>query len=376
MRALISIARFRPGRTFGAETYLRAVLRGLANAESGVDITVTGSREAADWVRGCAPGLRTYTPRALRTPAWGHHFEGWVVRRAIRVTRPEVVFFPFNIMPTVSLPSVLMVHDLVSFFYRERFPKVMCWKFRLLSVMVARSIRRASVVVTPTAAIADEIRARIHGAPERIAPILEAANLPAVNGDIPALRSEFREPHVLLQTGSKLPHKAQEVGVRAFRELLDTTPELVGRVRLVVTGCSEADAQSLRTLLAGSAASTHLSALGKVSDEKLAALTRRATAVLFPTLYEGFGLGVVEAQASGKAVVASDIPVLREVSRGHAEFFTPESPSAMAVAIRRVLMDERRRAKLEGQGPAIAASWSWDDHARSLLQVLRLAAEV
>ncbi|HXT22464.1 MAG TPA: glycosyltransferase family 1 protein, partial [Thermoanaerobaculia bacterium] len=99
--------------------------------------------------------------------------------------------------------------------------------------------------------------------------------------------------------------------------------------------------------------------LGYVAPEQLAALYRGARLLALPSLYEGFGLPIVEAFAAGVPVVASDLPVLREVAGEAALFAPPENVDAWAAALARLLADDGLRADLAARGRARAERFDW-----------------
>jgi glycosyltransferase involved in cell wall biosynthesis len=113
---------------------------------------------------------------------------------------------------------------------------------------------------------------------------------------------------------------------------------------------------------------------GYVAPEQLAALYRGATLVAMPSLYEGFGLPVVEAFAAGAAVVASDLPVLREVA-GDAALFVPASDGeAWTDALERLLADASLRSALAARGRERAERFDWRRAAAAHVDVWRAAA--
>ena len=113
---------------------------------------------------------------------------------------------------------------------------------------------------------------------------------------------------------------------------------------------------------------------GYVADADRAALLSGAEALVYPSLYEGFGLPVLEAMACGTPVVASNRPALPEVAGDSALLVDPEDPHQLAQAIERVLSDERLRRVLRQRGLERAARFSWDETARRTAAVLHDAA--
>ena len=135
--------------------------------------------------------------------------------------------------------------------------------------------------------------------------------------------------------------------------------------KLVVTG---PPVSSSRTSSLKSQASSPLFT-GYLSPNDLALAYASASALVYPSLYEGFGLPPLEAMASGCPVVASDIPPVREVCRDAAEFVDPLSVEGIAAGLARVLTDDSRRRELIGLGLDRAKLFTWERTARNLLNV-------
>jgi glycosyltransferase involved in cell wall biosynthesis len=124
-----------------------------------------------------------------------------------------------------------------------------------------------------------------------------------------------------------------------------------------VEACRRAGA---RLLVAGGWRGEGAEALGRVSDDELVDLYRGAAAFLDPTLYEGFGYGVLEAMACGAPVVASSSTSIPEVVGEAGLLCDPRSPEELAAAVRRVLDDPRLAADLRARGLARAAEFTWE----------------
>jgi glycosyltransferase involved in cell wall biosynthesis len=108
---------------------------------------------------------------------------------------------------------------------------------------------------------------------------------------------------------------------------------------------------------------------GWVDDDELASLRSRARAMAFPTLAEGFGLPVLEAMVDGLPVLASDLPVLREVGGDAALWFDPHDLTSIARAITVVSTEPERLPGLAAAGLQQAASFTWERVARETLAV-------
>src|SRR5439155_17364884 len=110
---------------------------------------------------------------------------------------------------------------------------------------------------------------------------------------------------------------------------------------------------------------------GYVSEADKVALLGGAVALVYPSLYEGFGFPVLEAMACATPVVTSDVSALPEVAGDAAILVSPGDVDAIAGGMDRVLRDDALRERLAASGPVRAASFRWEDTARRTVRVLR-----
>jgi glycosyltransferase involved in cell wall biosynthesis len=114
--------------------------------------------------------------------------------------------------------------------------------------------------------------------------------------------------------------------------------------------------------------------LGYLSDEELAALYRRSLMVVQPSLYEGFGLPVLEAMACGTPVACADIPVFREVAGDCARYFDPKDKGSIAATMEELARDDALREEMGARGAGRAQGFPWEETARRLAAVFAEAA--
>jgi glycosyltransferase involved in cell wall biosynthesis len=168
-------------------------------------------------------------------------------------------------------------------------------------------------------------------------------------------------------------HKNHDVLLRALRLLRQ---ERGRRVDLVLTGLAEDNGYPLEAMAKAHGVGDQVHALGYLSVEELAYLYRRADMLVFPSLFEGFGIPLVEAMAAGCPVVAAHSTSIPEVARDAAEFFDPRSPAELAAAIERVADDEAWRATLRARGLRRARDFSAARMAEGHRAAFREAAQV
>lgn len=242
------------------------------------------------------------------------------------------------------------------------------WWFRRLARRTLRGLQAAAVVFHNSREVGLQLqRHDLVPAGKLVHAPLGVAHQFVPDGGPVSLPPPGAPPRFLLHVGSHIPRKRIDVLLAVFASVLKRHPE----VRLVQVGPPWAPVFARQIERLG--IESRIARFANLSREQLAELYRRAGAVLVPSEAEGFGLPVIEALACGAAVVASDIPVLREVG-GEAVVYRPVADvPAWADAVSRVLADPHfappREVRL-----ARAGRYSWCEHARIIAGTyLRLA---
>jgi glycosyltransferase involved in cell wall biosynthesis len=302
-RVLVDAAVVKP-HLGGLRTYVRSLV-GALHDRGDVALTVATSRpdefahaRRADIVR-LAARTQAFTPRA----AWREAFLARLARR----TGADVVLVPYPEMAVrrLPVPSVMVVHDVRAVVA----PRYDTLGRRLrFAAALGPACRAASHVVCVSEFTRVGLDACVRIDPARVSVIGEAAS-PHVQHLVFAPRPI--RPYVLY-VGSLMPHKNVDTLVRAF-----ALPGL--ELDLVLVGpATTAEREHLDGLISGLGAGSRVRPVGWQSDSDLGALYASARAVVIPSIYEGFGLPVLEAMMLGVPVVASDIPAFHEVAGGHA----------------------------------------------------------
>lgn len=180
-------------------------------------------------------------------------------------------------------------------------------------------------------------------------------------------------PYVLC-VGTVEPRKNGERLIRAFEQVVVERGAALPPVHLVFAGRRGWRSGRVYAAAAGSAVAERIHFTGYLDDEDLAALYSDALFVTCPSLYEGFGLPILEAMCAGVPVLTSTISSLPEAAGDAAVLVDPTSVAAIADGLRRLLADERLRRALAEQGRRRAAEFSWEDSARRLLDTYQRAA--
>jgi glycosyltransferase involved in cell wall biosynthesis len=259
---------------------------------------------------------------------------------------------------------IVTVHDLAFTRYPELFPRN--WRTLFRAGMRATA-RRASAVLTPSSFTAMELRehtdvdaARVHVTP--LAASLPAD--PAVDVDEVLDRLGVPRPYVL-SVGTLEPRKNQARLVRAYRRVAADHQHA-----LVLNGPDGWLDDELRRELAAEGAG-RIVRTRDLSGTDLDALYRGADAFAYVSLYEGFGLPVLEALARGVPTVAASTSSIPEVAGDAAVLVDPLDGSAIEGGLRRVLDDAALAADLRVRGPQRAAVYSWAETAEATLRVYR-----
>ncbi len=290
----------------------------------------------------------------------------------IRSDAPDLVFFPhWNVPVFVGKPFVCFIHDLLLFRHPEsshahRRHRMLAWGMRIGQRLVLRSVvRRAKTLLVPTQFVADELTYFFPKAKGKTVVVGEGIEAPlSDDGRVP-----FEGPY-FLTVGSAYPHKRLDLVLRAWKTLGSVFP----RHALVLVG----EMEGFRRDLCASVEREGVPRVffpGAVSDASLASWYRHADLLLFPSAAEGFGLPPLEAMSYGCPVLASDLPVLREVlpSMGVRFFRNGDVDDMMAKWNEAVHDRARLRAELPTGFAYAASRHTWDAAARRVRALLRLA---
>jgi glycosyltransferase involved in cell wall biosynthesis len=304
-----------------------------------------------------------------RQPLGGRNYNVWLQLQADRqahLARARLVHYTNAGAPLATrLPYVLTVHDLSLIRYPGTHPVA-----RLATLpVVLWSIARARVVVVPSAWTARELR-RI-GVDGRRMAIIPHAPVPApdstdVGESLAALG--VSDSRFILAVGTVEPRKNLVRLIAAFERLADRHPDL----HLVIAGAPGWHCAPIFARIESSPVRSRIVAAGYVSAETLAALTRASAAVAYVSIYEGFGMPVLDAMSLGAAVVTSDRSAMPEAAGGAAVLVDPFDSAAIARGLERAL-DERDA--LGEAGRERAARRSWSDVAAEHVEVYRWATK-
>jgi glycosyltransferase involved in cell wall biosynthesis len=362
----IDASRILPGRSTGTERYALRITEALLTRRAGHQYRLYLNRlNRREMVPLALPPCAELRPIPFPR-LWTH------VRLSVELWRHpvDVVFVPAHVVPLAAPgPVVVTIHDLG---YRYE-PQAHPWQSRLYLEWSTRwSVRRATRVIAISRTTRDDLHRFYRVPDEKIRVVSHGVDRHLTPQPVPTqqkLRDRYglRGPYVLY-VGTIQPRKNLVRLVRAFERLANDEPDL----ELVLAGRRGWMAAPVEQAIATSRYRPRIHLLGYVPEEDLPALYSAAAVVALPSLYEGFGLPVLEAMACGVPVVASNRGALAEIA-GPALLVDPLAIDTLAAALRQAL-DPRLRERLVSAGLEHARRFSWEEAGRATLAVLEEAA--
>jgi glycosyltransferase involved in cell wall biosynthesis len=367
----------------GSGQYLRSLLPALTQCAPENEFAVIVPGRIEERAVAGIPAQAYFRSEPVALSRWSENlakvwFEQVAFRRACQRERVALAHIPYFASPLFPpTRTVVTIHDLIPLLlplYRGS-PLV-----RLYTRLVSSSARRAHAVIADSECSKRDIVRHLGIPAERVRVVYLAADAryrPVREADrLDAVRAKYRLPtNFLLYLGGFDQRKNARVIVEAFAAL----PELYrSGYRLALAGVplgedSEFFPDPQRRARAAGLPEDAVQFTGWVSEEDKPALYSSATAFLFPSLYEGFGLPPLEAMACGTPVIVSNASSLPEIVGEAGLQVDPAMPSAWAEAIRAVVTDASRRAEMGARGIAQAEKFSWTRAAQETLAAYRLA---
>ena len=368
MRIGLNLLYVIPGQNGGTQTYAESLIRALAAMDTEDEFTVFVSEEGAALEMPAQANFHQVVcpVRAVRREA-RYAYEQLVFPRLLRGYRLDVLHSLGYVGPLAPpCPQVVSVHDLI---YRGHQAMMTGRKQKALEFFVKQSVRRASRVITISENSKREIAEDIGVDPSKITVTSLAPRPPALPSTpaqrVPVLSRRGITGPYILAFSSPNPVKNISRLIEAFAEACADLPHQLVLIGHPPGGTSFA-AEAERAGLGG-----RVIAAGYVANEDIGPLLQGADLFAFPSLYEGFGLPVLDAQQEGIPVICSSAASLPEVAGDGASLFDPLSVEAIGEALRAGLLDQPLRARLTAQGRANAAKFTWERTARQTLDVYR-----
>lgn len=312
------------------------------------------------------------TTQLLRVPSSCFSLQQqWTIPRILRGLDADVYHSTYYLMPyRPGVPTLLTVYDLIPLLFPEHVSPQARLFFHWATAL---ALRAATHILTISETTRCDLLSIFHVPPHKVTAVPLATDpnfYPRPLPEIQEVRSQYRLPdHYVLYVGINKPHKNL---VRLMEAWAQLQPQPLS---LVIAGVWDPrypeSRQHAEYLGLG-----NIVWLGPVPESALPALYSGATVFVFPSLYEGFGLPVLEAMACGTPVACSNTPSLREIGEGAVQFFDPTHVEDISAVLHRVLTDSSLQMDLRERGLTRAAQFSWRQTAQNTLALYaQLAGE-
>ena len=369
MRALrlgVNALFYLPGEVGGSETYLRETLRALARRPDRPDLVLFTNAENDRVLRAEFPAAEAVPSGIAATNRFARILaEQFQLPRLVRRARPDVLWSPGYTAPArAACPQVVSVLDM----QYKRFPQDVTWlAARTMDVLYPGAARHCAALVAPTEFAKREI-VEFTGAPaDRVFVTLEGVD------------PDFRQPRpvpavaqgapVFLCVAHTYPHKNVGLLVRAFNRVAAVLPH-----RLVLVGKARFGEPEVAAALKDSPAGRVVRLPGLPWNE-LIGLYQAADWFVFPSLYEGFGLPVLEAMAAGAPVLTTREASIPEIGGDCVRYADGRDEAAFAAALRAaVALPAAERTRQIEAARRRAEGFTWDASAEKLWYVLQRVA--
>ena len=356
-------------RQAGVSRYTEALVRELPQVGPDEEYVVFTGAARPPVARGFDPGIewvhaRIPTARPEARILWEQTAGATIARRY----RLDLVHAPVNVTPLVTgAPRVVTIHDLAFHLYPEQYPGA---KQRYLRLMTRLSVQRAARVIAVSEATREDV-IRLYGArPEKVVAVPNGMSgdfQPLPVEQVEAFRAAQGLPErFILFVGTLQPRKNLETLLRAYALVADE----IGWELVVVGATGWSYAPIFETARALGLAE-RVRFAGYVAGEELPLWYNAAGIFAYPSVYEGFGLPLLEAMACGTPVIAADTSSLPEVVGDAGLLVDPREVDDLANAIRRLAGSETLRDDLAVRGLTRAAAYSWRRTAEETLAVYR-----
>ena len=355
-------------RDFGIGTYIRNLIHELGRLDpENRYLLFTGPQSLQAMSR--LP--KNFQPIVVRSPVYS-------VRELIELSwkllrlRVDLYHATHYVLPAlIPCRAVVTIHDIIHLLYPEFLPNRLA--FFYAQRMIRRSLRRGERIITVSNNTREDLMRYFKVGGKKIEVIY--------NGIEDAFREELKSEDLerwlqnlslkrpyLLFVGNPKPHKNLDNVVKAYARALEIEdfPHA-----LVCVGDREAVESKILQRARQHGIEDRIVLLGHVAQEALPAIYQGSSVFLYPTLYEGFGLPVVEAMASSTPVITSNTSALKEIAAGYAHLVNPLDVEVMAQAIVKCVTDSGHRESLSKLGQRRAAEFRWNHAAEKTLEIYR-----
>jgi alpha-1,3-rhamnosyl/mannosyltransferase len=278
----------------------------------------------------------------------------------------DLTIFPnFATWPSVrSKYRATVIHDLTYLYFPE---VVEAKNLAHLRRVVPRSIKKADFIITVSEAVKSELVKEFNLPPEKcvVTTIPPDASYYQINTNEIHKKHGIPTEKFIFFIGNLEPRKNLPTLIEAYRKLSTTTKKEYSLV--IAGGNGWKTEKSLQSLAKAQEAGENIVRVGFIDTKDAAAFYQKASLFVMPSIYEGFGMPILEAMASNCPVIVSDIPVLREAAGDAALFAKAENSDSFSQNIQKLLNDKTLQQDLIKKGKKQLNNFSWDKNIKSIL---------
>lgn len=368
MRIALNLLYLIPGVVGGTETYARSLITAFARLDEDHEFTVYVNRESADLdITPAANFRRVVCPVVAMRRAYRYGWEQAILPLQLRQANPDIVHSLGYVGPIASKkPQIVSVHDVNYLGHSGRRTPV---GRRAFQFFVEKTVKKASHVITISQFSKREIMTHLDVPDEKVSVVYCAAReaTPAAAASEAQVSEVVRNVTLpfMMAFSSLSAHKNIGRLIAAFAKISSQVPH-----SLVLIGHMPEKSAEIRGELR-KAGDHRIHFTGFIPDEQVDALMRRASLFVFPSLYEGFGLPILDAQQAGVPIACSNVAALPEVAGDGAILFDPLSVDDIARKLERALLDSDLRETVVRSGRENSAMFSWDRAAAETTAIYR-----
>jgi glycosyltransferase involved in cell wall biosynthesis len=345
----------------GNETYIRNLLNCFDVLDREADFVAYISREEA-----VADVPQRFQTRKVSANPFMRL--GYDLPRRVAQDRPSLLHVQYTAPLACSVPVVVSVHDVSFLEHPEYFTS---FRARQLRFTVRRTVKAASCVLTPSEfskqrildaynLSEDKVVVLPYGVSSVFHPVARETAQRSMRTSLPPLP-------FILTVGDLQPRKNHLGLIQAFEDLIAAHPLLPHH--LLVVGKETWYSPTIRAAAKKSQVADRIHFTGFVDDEEVRRLYGACDLFVYPSLYEGFGLPILEAMACGRAVACSNTSAMPEVADSAALLFDPSSRRDLVFSMRDLLLNPELRQRMERLSVQRAAMFSWTSSAAKTLDV-------
>lgn len=342
----------------GVEHYAKELIQHLAKIDTKNEYILYLQTQPQDWFLNLPQNFKT---KVIPFPKfWTQLRVSW----EMLWHPPDVLFVPASTLPIIHPPSVYTEHDVAWIYYPEIFTWYMRWFHRIFSWLARTS---STKIISISEATKKDLIKHYDVKSEKIAVIphgyTESAN---ISHELPSeIKAKLPEKYILFLSTLQ-PRKNLELLIDALRDLKGEHPEISHK--LVVVGKPGWKFQTILRKIDEN--KENVIYLGHVGDNDRWPIYRGAELFICPSLYEGFGMPLLEAFECGVPAAAANNSSLPEVGGDAVMYFDPTSKEEMKKAMVKILNDENLQREMIAKGKQQLAKFSWEKCARETLAVL------